>query len=105
MVKIELFGKKWKFDNETVKYVGCGLALFYLLRIVKFCVQKLIANNTAPIKAPMQPQQKLTKSPVAATPITEDSGDTDAEAEAEADAAAAAEAAATIPSEKDKKTN
>ena len=99
MVSVDFFGKKWKFDNDTVKYVGCGLALFYLLRIIKFCVTKLIANNTKPIGTPKQPQQKLSKSPAPTpAPVTEDSGDTDAEADAAA-------ASATIPSEKDKKTN
>ena len=40
MVSINLFGKKWEFDNDTIKYIGFGLAAFYVLRIIKFVIQR-----------------------------------------------------------------
>ena len=50
MVAINLFGKKWDFDNNTVKYIGCGLAVFYVIRIVKFLVQRTLNGmNTNPL--------------------------------------------------------
>ena len=50
MVAINLFGKKWDFDNNTVKYIGCGLAVFYVIRIVKFLVQRTLSGmNTNPL--------------------------------------------------------
>ena len=45
MVSINLFGKKWDFDNDTMKYIGCGLAVFYVLRIIKFVIQRTMTGK------------------------------------------------------------
>ena len=38
MVSFNLLGKKWTFDQDSVKYLAIGLGIFYVLRIIKYFV-------------------------------------------------------------------
>lgn len=41
MASFNLLGKKFTIDNDTVKYLAIAMLIFYLLRIVKFFVEKM----------------------------------------------------------------
>ena len=62
MVSITLFGKNWKFETDTLKYFGVGLAILYILRIVRYVVQKYLGGNkSAPPISDTQADQKTTE--------------------------------------------
>lgn len=41
MASFNLLGKKFTIDNDTVKYLAFAMLVFYLLRIIKFFVEKM----------------------------------------------------------------
>ena len=40
MASFNLFGLKWEFDNDTIKYIGFGFAVFSVLLIIKLVIQR-----------------------------------------------------------------
>merc|ERR1712156_1252602 len=55
MASINLFGKKWNFDSSTFRYIGFGLLAFYVIRIIKYMVQRTLArSNTNPSAPPTE---------------------------------------------------
>ena len=61
MVSITLFGKKWDFEIDTIKYFGMGLAVLYVLRIMKYVLQKYLGGkNTTPLASDTQAMVTLT---------------------------------------------
>jgi len=91
MVSITLFGKKWDFEIDTIKYFGMGLAVLYVLRIIKYVLQKYLGGkNTTPLASDTQAMADTKTTPV-------DSKETEVSKDIDADDA--------LPSEKDKKIN
>ena len=46
MVSFNLLGKKWTFDQDTLKYLAVGLVVFYVLRMVRYFAGKLKSEES-----------------------------------------------------------
>ena len=90
MVSVTLFGKKWDFEIDTFKYFGIGLAILYMLRIIKYFMQKYLTGKEK-------------------TPIASDASNNENTAQKvdskEAEVSKESVSDEVLPSEKDKKTN
>ena len=88
MVSVTLFGKKWDFEIDTFKYFGIGLAILYMLRIIKYFMQKYLTGKEK-------------------TPIASDASNNENTAQKvdSKEADVSKETDEFLPSEKDKKTN
>ena len=90
MVSVTLFGKKWDFEIDTFKYFGIGLAVLYMLRIIKYLMQKYLTEKE--------------KAPIASDASNNENSAPKVDSK-EAEVSKESVTDEVLPSEKDKKTN